>query len=290
MEKLIVTVALVGGITTREKNPNVPMTPKEIAESAIESHHAGAAICHVHVRDPETHQPSFKFGLYQEVFERIREKCDMIVNLSTGFGGRLVYEPGAKDHPWDASQLMNPEERVEHVIKLKPELCPLDVGTLNFGPRAFVNLVPVVEKMATMIKEIGTKPELEVFDLGNIRIANHLISKGLVERPPLFQLCLGIPWGIEATIQNLVYMRNSLPRDALWYAFSIGSNHFTLAAASMIMGGHVRVGFEDNIYIKKDTLATSNAQMVSKVVEIAKLMDREVASAKEARQILKLVK
>jgi len=290
MEKLIVTVALVGGITTREKNPNVPMTPKEIAESAIESHHAGAAICHVHVRDPETHQPSFKFGLYQEVFERIREKCDMIVNLSTGFGGRLVYEPGAKDHPWDASQLMNPEERVEHVIKLKPELCPLDVGTLNFGPRAFVNLVPVVEKMATMIKEIGTKPELEVFDLGNIRIANHLISKGLVERPPLFQLCLGIPWGIEATIENLVYMRNNLPRDALWYAFSIGSNHFTLAAASMIMGGHVRVGFEDNIYIKKDTLATSNAQMVSKVVEIAKLMDREVASAKEARQILKLVK
>ena len=290
MEKLIVTVALVGGITTREKNPNVPMTPKEIAESAIESHHAGAAICHVHVRDPETHQPSFKFKLYQEVFERIREKCDMIVNLSTGFGGRLVYERGAKNHPWDASQLMNPEERVEHVIKLKPELCSLDVGTLNFGPRAFVNLVPVVEKMATMIKEIGTKPELEVFDLGNIRIANHLISKGLVERPPLFQLCLGIPWGIEATIENLVYMCNNLPRDALWYAFSIGSNHFTLAAASMIMGGHVRVGFEDNIYIRKDTLATSNAQMVGKVVEIAKLMDREVASAKEARQILKLLK
>jgi uncharacterized protein (DUF849 family) len=126
--------------------------------------------------------------------------------------------------------------------------------------------------------------------MGHIRIANHLIGKGLVERPPLFQLCLGIPWGIEATVENLVYMRNILPRDALWYAFSIGPNHFTLAAASMIMGGHVRVGFEDNIYIKKDTLATSNAQMVSKVVEIAKLTDREVASAKEARQILKLLK
>jgi uncharacterized protein (DUF849 family) len=200
VEKVIVTVALVGGITTREKNPNVPMTPKEIAESAIESYHAGAAICHVHVRDPETHEPSSKFELYQEVVERIREKCDMIVNLSTGFGGRLGYDSGAKGHPWDTLQLKSPEERVEHVVKLKPELCSLDVGTLNFGQRAFVNLVSIVEKMATMIKEVGTKPELEIFDIGNIRIANHLVSKGLVEKPPLFQLCLGIPWGIEATV------------------------------------------------------------------------------------------
>jgi len=290
VEKVIVTVALVGGITTREKNPNVPMTPKEIAESAIESYHAGAAICHVHVRDPETHEPSSKFELYREVFERIREKCDMIVNLSTGFGGRLLYNPGAKDQSWDTLHLKSPEERVEHVVKLRPELCSLDVGTLNFGQRAFVNLVPNVEKMAAMIREVGTKPELEVFDIGNIRIANYLVSKGLVEKPPLFQLCLGIPWGIEATVENLVYMRNNLPRDALWYAFSIGSNHFTMAAASLIMGGHIRVGFEDNIYIKKDTLATSNAQMVTKVVDIAKLMDREVASAQEARQILKLRK
>jgi len=290
VEKVIVTVALVGGITTREKNPNVPMTPKELAESAIESYHAGAAICHVHVRDPETHEPSSKFELYREVFERIREKCDMIVNLSTGFGGRLLYNPGAKDQSWDTLHLKNPEERVEHVVKLRPELCSLDVGTLNFGQRAFVNLVPNVEKMATMIREVGTKPELEVFDIGNIRIANYLVSKGLVEKPPLFQLCLGIPWGIEATVENLVYMRNNLPRDALWYAFSIGSNHFTMAAASLIMGGHIRVGFEDNIYIKKDALATSNAQMVTKVVDIAKLMDREVASAQEARQILKLRK
>ena len=288
MGKVIVTVALIGGITTREKNPNVPMTPKEIAESAVESYHAGAAICHVHVRDPETHEPSSKFELYQEVVERIREKCDMIINLSTGPGARLLYNPGTKDHPWDTSQLKSPGERVEHVIKLRPELCSLDVGTLNFGPRAFVNLVSVVEEMATMIKEVGTKPELEIFDIGNIRIANYLISKGLVAKPPLFQLCLGIPWGIDATVENLVYMRNNLPGDALWYAFSIGSNHFTMATVSMIMGGHVRVGFEDNIYIGKDTLATSNAQMVNKAVEIAKFMDREVASDREARQILKL--
>ena len=290
MEKVIVTVALVGGITTREKNPNVPMTPKEIAESAVESYHAGAAICHVHVRDPETHEPSSKIELYQEVFQRIREKCDMIINLSTGFGGRLGYDPGVKDHPWDTMQLKSPEERAEHVIKLKPELCSLDVGTLNFGQRAFVNLMTVVETMATMIKEIGTKPELEIFDIGHIRIARHLISKGLVEKPPLFQLCLGIPWGIEATVENLVYMRNNLPSDALWYAFGTGSNQFTMAAASVVMGGHIRVGFEDNIYIKKGTLAASNAQLVAKAVDIARLMDREVASAQEARQILKLKK
>ena len=290
MEKVIVTVALVGGITTREKNPNVPMTPKEIAESAVESYHAGAAICHVHVRDPETHEPSSKIELYQEVFQRIREKCDMIINLSTGFGGRLGYDPGVKDRPWDTVQLKSPEERAEHVIKLKPELCSLDVGTLNFGQRAFVNLMTVVETMATMIKEVGTKPELEIFDIGHIRIARHLISKGLVEKPPLFQLCLGIPWGIEATVENLVYMRNNLPSDALWYAFGTGSNQFTMAAASVVMGGHIRVGFEDNIYIKKGTLAASNAQLVAKAVDIARLMDREVASAQEARQILKLKK
>jgi len=290
MGKVIVTVAIVGSHTTREKNPNVPMTPEEIAESAIDSYRSGAAACHIHVRDPETYKPSFKLELYQEVFERIRTKCDMIVNLTTGRGAGLLYNPGAKEHPWDTSLLKNPEERVEHVVKLKPEVCSLDLGTLNFGSNAQVNVIPVVEKMATRIKEAGSKPELEVFDIGNIRIANYLISKGFVDKPPLFQLCLGIPWGIEATVENLVYMRNNLPRDALWFAFGTGSNHFTMAAASMIMGGHVRVGFEDNIYINKDTLAASNAQMVSKVVEMAKFMDREIASAKEARQILKLGK
>jgi uncharacterized protein (DUF849 family) len=290
VEKLIITVTIVGSTTTRDKNPNVPMSPKEIAESAIESYNAGAAVCHIHVRDPQTHEPSFKFELYQEVFERIRERCDMVINLSTGLGGRLLYNPKATDNPWDTSQLKSPEERVEHVLRLRPELCSLDVGTLNFGPRAFVNLVSVVEKMAAMIKEVGTKPELEVFDIGHIRFANYLINQGLVEKPPLFQLCLGIPWGIEATIENLVYMRNNLPGDALWYAFGIGPHHFTMAAASMIMGGHVRVGFEDNIYIRKDTLAISNAQMVRKVVEIAHLMDLEVATAKETRQILELIK
>ena len=286
MDKLIITVALIGGITTREKTPHPPMTPQEIAQSAIESYHAGAAVCHVHVRDPQTYVPSMKFELYREVYERIREKCDMIINLTTGSGGRLLYDP--KTGAWDTAELKSPEERVEHVVKLKPELCSLDVGTLNFGPRAFINLVSIVEKMAAMIREAGVKPELEVFDIGHTRIAKHLIRQGFVKNPPLFQLCLGIPWGIEATTENMVYMRNNLPPDALWYAFAIGPQHFSMAATSMINGGHARVGFEDNLYIKKGVLAKSNADMVRKVVEIANLMDREVATVKEARQILGL--
>jgi uncharacterized protein (DUF849 family) len=288
MDKLIITVAIIGGITTREKTPYPPMTPQEIAESAIESYHAGAAVGHIHVRDPKTHASSMKVEHYQEVYERIREKCDMVINLSTGTGGRLIYDPPS--NTWNTSDLKSPEERVEHVLKLKPELCSLDVGTLNFGPRAFINLVPIVEKMAGLIKEAGVKPELEVFDIGHIRIAKHLIRQGLVAKPPLFQLCLGIPWGIEATTENMVYMRNNLPGDTLWYAFAIGAQHFQMAAASMINGGHARVGFEDNLYLHKNVLAKTNAEMVRKVVEIANLMDREVATAKEARQILGLEK
>ena len=289
MDKLIVTVAIIGGLTTREKSPHPPMTPKEIAESAVESCHAGASVCHIHVRDPKTHTPSMKFELYKEVCERIREKCDILINLTTGSGARLVYDPKAPGNPWNTEGLKSAEERVEHVLTLKPELCSLDVGTLNFGAFAFINLVSVVEKMAGMIKEAGVKPELEVFDIGHIRIAKHLIRKGLVGKPPLFQLCLGIPWGIDATTENMVYMRNNLPSDSLWYAFAIGAQHFQMAAISMINGGHARVGFEDNLYIKKDVLAASNAQMVRKVVEIANLMDREVATPKETRQILGLL-
>jgi uncharacterized protein (DUF849 family) len=288
MDKLIVTVAIIGGITTREKTPHPPMTPQEIADSAIEACRAGASVCHIHVRDPITHQPSMKFELYKEVFDRIRDKCDMIINLSTGAGGRLYYSSKASGNPWDTSGLKSPEERVEHVVKLKPELCSLDIGSLNFGPYAFINLVSVVEKMAKMIKEVGTKPELEVFDLGHIRIGHHLIRQGLIEDPPLFQLCLGIPWGIEATTENMVYMRNNLPSGCLWYAFAIGPQHFPMAAASIMNGGHARVGFEDNLYIKKGVLAKTNAEMAKKVIEIATLFDREVATPKEARQILGL--
>lgn len=288
MEKVIITVAVIGASTSRDKTPYAPMTPREIADSAIESFRAGAAVCHIHVRDPETFASSMKFELYKEVYERIRGECDMLINLTTGVGGRLIYDPQSAGNPWDTTDLKTALQRVEHVLKLNPELCSLDVGTLNFADRAFINLVSIVEKMAALIKDAGVKPELEVFDIGNIRIAKHLIKRGLVEDAPLFQLCLGVPWGIEATMENMLYMHNNLPAGVLWYAFALGSQQFPMAALSMINGGHVRVGFEDNIYIEKKELATSNAQMVRKAVEIARLMDREVASVEEARTILGL--
>ena len=288
MDKLVITVALIGNVTTREKNPHPPMTPKEIAESAIESFQAGAAACHVHVRDPVTQAPSMELELYREVFERIREKCDLVINLTTGSGGRLYYDPKAKT--WDISGLKTPEERVEHVLRLRPEICSLDIGTMNMGNWAFVNLVSMVEKMAALVREAGVKPEMEVFDVGHIRSARDLARKGLVDEPLLFQLCLGIPGGIGATLEDMLFMCGHLPEKAVWSAFGVGPAHFPITAASIVAGGHVRVGFEDNLYLGPGVLATSNAQMVRKVVEIAHNLGREAATPEEARRILGMLK
>jgi uncharacterized protein (DUF849 family) len=286
VEKLIITAAIIGNITSRDKNPHVPILPREIAESAIESYKAGAAICHIHVRDPKTQEQSMKLELYQEVVDRVRDKCDMIINLTTGSGARLTYDENAKDNPWNTSLLKSPEERVDHVLRLRPEICSLDVGSLNFGPRVFVNLVPHVERMARMIKEVGTKVELEVFDVGHINIAKHLIRKGLIENPPVFQLCMGIPWGIEATPENLIHMYSSLPENAIWFGFGVGHAEFPIVTFSMLLGGHARVGFEDNIFISHGILAKSNGQFVEKIIQIAKLFDRDIADVKESRRIL----
>ena len=283
MEKLIITVAIIGNTTDRSQNPHVPITPKEIAESAIESAKAGAAVCHIHVRDPETGQVSMDFELYREVVKRIRDNSDILINLTTGTGARLVYENG-----WDTSGLKTPEERVDHVIRLAPELCSLDVGSMNFGPRVFVNLVSHVEAMARMIAQAGVKMELEVFDLGHFRIANHLIRQGLIAGRPLFQLCMGTPWGIEATAPNLVHMHACLPDNAIWCGLGIGAAQFPIVTTSILMGGHARTGFEDNVYISKGVLATSNSQLVEKTVQMAELMGREVATPSEAAQILGL--
>ena len=288
MKKLIINVALIGNTTSRDKNPNAPITPKEIAESAIESYHAGAAVCHVHVRDLKTHATSMDFELYREVFERIREKCDMVINLTTGTGGRLLWDEAT--NTWDASGLKSPEERVEHIVRLRPEICSLDIGTMNMGTRAFVNLLPIVEKMAAMIRDAGVKPELEVFEPGDILIAKDLVRKGLVKDPPLLQLCLGIPGGIGATLEDFVFMRSLLPENALWCAFGVGPAHYPVVAAAISSGGHARVGLEDNLYISRGVLAKSNAQLVEKVVKLANLLDREVATSEEARQILGVTK
>jgi uncharacterized protein (DUF849 family) len=288
-EKTIITVAVTGGVGDKTKHAALPVTPKEIADSALEAHSAGASVVHVHVRDPANAEPSMAFELYQEVFERIRAGSDMVINLTTGAGARIVPEDSNPVGLGPGTTWSSPEKRTAHVVRLKPELCSLDVGSMNFGPRVFANMVPHVEDMARRIKEAGVKPELEVFDLGHIRIANWLIEQGLVEGTPLFQLCLGIPWGVPASSKNMLVMKEALPPDAIWSGFAIGSDNFPMVAQSVLLGGNVRVGFEDNFYLRRGLPAQRNAQLVEKAVQILRALDREPATPTETREILGLL-
>ncbi len=286
--KVVITVAVTGSIGDKSKHPALPVTPEEIADSALESYSAGASVAHIHVRDPETAEPSMALELYQEVIERIRDASDMVINLTTGAGARIIPDDGNPVGLAPGTTWHSPEGRTEHVVKLKPELCSIDVGSMNFGPRVFANPLPHVEKMATRIREAGVKPELEVFDLGHIEIGKSLLEKGFAENPPIFQLCLGILWGIPASAKNMLLMKEALPSDAVWAGFGVGPISFPMVAQSALLGGNVRVGFEDNFYLGRGTPAKSNAQLVEKAVGILRALDKEPASAQEARKILKL--
>jgi uncharacterized protein (DUF849 family) len=287
--KIVITVAVTGSIGDKSRHPALPVTPKEIADSAMEACSAGASVVHVHVRDPETAEPSMDFELYREVVERIRNGSDMVINLTTGAGARIVPDDSnpvglAPETTWSS-----PEKRTQHVVKLNPELCSLDVGSMNFGPRVFANTLEHVEEMARRVKAAGVKPELEVFDMGHIEIAKSLLKKGLVESPPIFQLCLGIAWGIPANSKNMLIMKESLPPDAIWAGFGVGPTSFPMVAQSALLGGNVRVGFEDNFYLSREIPAKSNAQLVEKAVNILTTLDKEPASPQEARKILHLI-
>jgi uncharacterized protein (DUF849 family) len=286
---VIITCALTGGAPYTGKNEAVPVTPQEIAESAIGAARAGAAIVHVHVRDPETKQASMRADLYRETVQRIRDSgVDVIINLTTGPGARFV--PGDDDpRVGGAGTTLRPwSERVVHVEELKPEVCSLDVGSMNFGEQVFVNTPAHLRKMAEAIKATGTKPEMEVFDLGHVRLARRLVEDGLVAPPPLFQICLGIPWGAPATPEAMLAMRNSLPPGALWAGFGIGPTQFPMAAQAVLLGGHVRVGLEDNLYLRRGVPAPSNAALVERAVAIVDQLGEQPASVSEARDILKL--
>jgi len=287
--KVVITVAVTGSIGDKSKHQALPVTPKEITDSAVEACSAGASVVHVHVRDPETAEPSMEFELYQEVVERIRNVSDMVINLTTGAGARIVPDDSNPVGLSPETTWRSPEKRTEHVVKLKPELCSLDVGSMNFGPRVFANTLDHVEEMARQIKAAGVKPELEVFDMGHIEIGKNLLKKGLVESPPIFQLCLGISWGIPANTKTMLFMKESIPPDAIWAGFGVGPTSFAMVAQSALLGGNVRVGFEDNFYLGRSTPAESNAQLVEKAVSILKSLDKEPASPQEAREILHLI-
>ncbi len=289
LDDIIITCAVTGAGGGNKLNPAVPVTPKEIARESIAAAKAGAAIVHIHVRDPETGSYSMELGLYKEVVERIRDSdTDVIINLTTGPGARFT--PG-KDNPCHGapgSSLAHPEARVAHVLELKPEICSLDVATMNFGEHAMINTPEHLTRMAELVQSAGVKPELEVFDLGHIRLAGELLKRGVLTGQPLFQLCLGVPWGASADARSMLCMRDSLPANANWTAFGLAKTQYPSIALAAAMGGHVRVGLEDNLYMSRGVLAPGNAALVERAVHLLGHMGTQVASAGKARQILGL--
>jgi uncharacterized protein (DUF849 family) len=287
MDKLIVTVAVTGSVTPTDKTPKIPVTPKEIADSAVECYREGASIAHIHVRDPLTKKPSMNLSLYAEVVDLIKNQCDMIINLTTGIGARIVMTEEEKEEAGEGL-FTTPERRTDHIVQLKPEMCSLDVGTMNFGTWIFANPYPVVREMAAIVRDAGVKPELEVFDVGHVEIARRLIKEGLVQLPAHFQCCMGVSGGVPATPKNLLHMMETIPEGSTWSVLGVGAAQFPMASLAMVLGGHVRVGFEDNLYLSKGVLAENNAQFVRKVAEMARMLDRELASPDEVREILGL--
>ena len=285
--KVMIACAVTGSADTPGRNPAVPVTPAQIAQSAIDAAKAGAAIVHIHVRDPQTTKPSMDTAHYREVVERIRASgTDVLINLTTGPGARFM--PGLDD-PWKASgatNLKNPAERVKHVIELKPEICSLDMGSLNMGGYAFVNTQGYLEAMATSIRDVGVIPDLEVFETGHLLLAKRMIETGHLKPPGMFQICLGISWGQPATTEAMTYMRNLLPANAPWFAFGISLHQFPMVAQTVLLGGHVRVGLEDNIYLGKGQLAPSNAALVEKAAKIIEILGDHVATPADARQLI----
>jgi uncharacterized protein (DUF849 family) len=286
--KTILTVAVTGNLTTIEQHPGLPCTPEQIANACLESAKAGAAVAHIHVRHPDG-RPSTELAHYREVVERIRDKnSELIINLTTGPGGRFV---PSKDDPKIAgpgTSAMHPLKRVEHIVELKPDIATLDLNTMWSGSAAVINPPENVTIMANEIQKAGSKPELEVFDSGDIQLAHALLDQGVLQRPPLFQIVMGVRYGFISTPQTLIYAHSLLPKDAMWAAFAIGRWEFPMLTQAWFLGGHVRVGIEDNVYISKGKLTPGNAALCEKAVRILDDLGAELATAKEARAILGL--
>ncbi len=271
MHKLIITAALVGAEVTRLDHPRLPITPQEIAQAAYEAYQAGASIIHLHVRKPDG-TPTQDREVFRETITRIRERCDAIIQVSTG---------GAVG--------MTPEERLAPV-SLRPEMATMTTGSVNFGDEVFYNHPQDIELFARRMGEYGVKPEVEVFDTGMIASALRLVNKGLLAPPLHFNLVMGVPGGIPGTPKDLLHMVESLPLGSTWSVAGIGKAQLTLGVMAIILGGHVRVGFEDNIYYAKGVLADSNAQLVERIARLGRELGREAASPAEARELLGLKK
>ena len=289
---VVLTCAVTGAGDTTGKNPHVPVTPAEIATAAIDAAKAGATSAHIHVRDPETGQGSRDVALFREAVDRIRDSdTDVVINLTAGMGGDWVPSDGDPALPGPGTDMIGPEERLAHVTALLPEICSLDCGTMNFGNgnEIYISTPAYLRKMAGIVQELGVKPELEVFELGQIRFAKQMIAESIIDAPPMFQICLGIPWGADQSVDNMKVMKDELPADASWASFGISRMQMPMAAAAVALGGNVRVGLEDNIYLDRGVLAT-NAQLVTRAREIIERMGATILTPAEAREKLGLRK
>ncbi len=290
-QKVIITCAVTGSGDTVGKSPNVPVTPEQIAQSALDAASAGATVVHCHVRDPKTGKGSRSVEMYRDVMERIRTKnTDVIINLTAGMGGDVVVGDGEKPLEFGpGTDCVGPLERLIHVKELRPEICTLDCGTLNFGDgQSIVVQTPTqLRQQAALIKSYGVKPEMEIFDSGNLWFANQLVKEGLIDGPPLYQLCLGIPWGAPYNAETMAYQKSQLPEGAVWASFGIGRNQFSAVAQAVLLGGHVRVGLEDNLYLEKGVFA-SNGTLVEKAVRLIEILGTGIATPDEGRAILGL--
>src|SRR3984957_11193505 len=258
--EVMISCAVPGSADTPGRTPAVPVTPQQIAQSAIDAAKAGAAIVHIHVRDPLTTRPSMDGALYREVVDRIRASgVDVLINLTTGPGARFM--PGTDDplKPGPATNMKLPAQRVEHILALRPDICSLDMGSMNMGGYVFVNTPPILKAMAVAIRDAEVLPELEVFEAGHLLLAKRRTETGHIRRPGMFHIYLGIAWGQPATPEAMAYMRDMLPPKSPWFAFGISLHQFPMVAQAVLLGGHVRVGLEDNIYLEKGKLAPSNA-------------------------------
>jgi 3-keto-5-aminohexanoate cleavage enzyme len=272
MEKLIITAAITGSRISRETAPYIPITPEEIIQSAVECREAGAAMVHIHVRDPQTGLGTQDVELFKQVVDALRDRTDLILCLTTsGIPGRNL-----------------PAEERLAPLTLKPEVASFDAGSINLGGSVFMNSPEFLEQAAEKMRAAGVKPELEIFELGMLLTCLRMRDEGKLDQPLHFQLVLGTPWGAPATPRSLIYLLDYIPEDATWSVIGIGKGHLPMSLMAMVMGGHIRVGMEDNIYYSRGVLAKTNAQFVERIVRLAREYSREVATPDEARGMLRL--
>jgi uncharacterized protein (DUF849 family) len=284
MTRLFITCAVTGNHTTRAQHPGLPVSPSEIAESALAAAQAGAAIVHVHVRDPASGAPSMEVELYARTMEEIRRHDRaLVINLTTGPGGR--FQPSEHDPvaPGPRTNLLAPERRVEHIQALRPDIATLDLNTMVFGREVVINTPDNVRRMARVIREAGARPELELFDTGDIMLLQDLLADGTLEPKPLCSLVMGVKYGFAPTIEMMLLARSLLPPGAIWTGFGTGRHAYPLLAQAVLAGGNIRVGLEDAVYISKGVLAPSNAALVDKARRIAEDLGAEIATAAETR-------